>query len=104
MRRTGTKLPPHTPVIKTRFDAHLIEMPSLAEVAEQLRADPYTAWAFRAIHDGGFADSGMITSLAAMDRITSLDLVVSSGNDAPEPNLQSSKRSVAAKSLCAGDA
>ena len=104
MRRTGTEVPPHTPIVKTRFDSHLVEMPELAEVAKQLRSEPYTAWAFRAIHAGGFAESGVVTSLAAMDRITSLDLVVSSGNDAPEPNLQSSKRSVAAKSLCTGDA
>jgi hypothetical protein len=47
----------------------------LAEVEAQLRADPYTAFAFRAIHPGGFAESAVVTSFAAMDRMTSKDLI-----------------------------
>lgn len=39
-----------------------------------LRADPFTAYAFRAIWAGGFAESVVVTSFAAMSRITSTEL------------------------------
>lgn len=39
-----------------------------------LRADPFTAYAFRAIWPGGFAESVVVTSFAAMSRITSTEL------------------------------